>query len=289
MISQLRSTFGSGRVYHAYIFAGPEGVGKKSMAQTCAQALFCTDSPEKRPCGTCPGCQQFAQGHPDVHYLDLPEDKSTIPVENVRELIASLSDRAFSGGKRVIIVRQAELLGSAGQNALLKTLEEPPEDTVFILCTTSVNFLLPTVISRSQTVRFSPLDETVLAAELVKRGAQKDDAQWLASYCEGSMGRTLACMNDDKLLALSRSVQSAFDAAVSGKGIAAAGAFIKAEKDDAQEVLGCFETIGRALMRKGNARGAALLEAVWETRKMLRSYVTWQYALEMLLMRIAGE
>jgi len=286
LISHLRSTFGSGRVYHAYIFAGPEGTGKKTMARTCAQALFCQADQTDRPCGKCPGCLQFQEGHPDVYSLSVPEGKTQIPVDSVRELIANLSDKAFSGGRRVVLVDQADLLGLPGQNALLKTLEEPPENTVFILCTTSVNSLLPTVISRSQTVRFSPIDEDRLAQELIQKGAKKDDAQWIARYCEGSLGRALKCMQDEKLLDLSKAVQKAYETAVSGKGVAAASACIKAEKETAREVLDCFETIGRGLMREGDGKGASLIEAVMQARRMLRSNVTWQYALEKLLMHI---
>lgn len=288
LISHLRNTFGSGRVYHAYIFAGPEGTGKKTMARTCAQALFCQDEQNARPCGKCPGCLQFQEGHPDVYTLDVPEDKTVIPVDSVRELIAALSDKAFSGGRRVVLVDEADRLGLPGQNALLKTLEEPPENTVFILCVTSVNSLLPTVISRSQTVRFSPMDEERLAQELVGKGAKEADARWIAQYCEGSMGRALACMDDEKLLETARDVQKAYETASSGRGVAAASAFIKAEKETAGEILDCFETIGRAKMREGDGKGAALLEAVLDARRMLRSNVTWQYALERLLMRISG-
>lgn len=290
LISHLHSTFGSGRVYHAYIFAGPEGTGKKTMARTCAQALFCQDSDmHSRPCGKCPGCLQFEEGHPDVYTLSVPEGKTQIPVDSVRELIANLSDKAFSGGRRVVLIDQADMLGLPGQNALLKTLEEPPENTVFILCVTSVNSLLPTVISRSQTVRFSPMDEERLAEELIKKGAKAEDAKWLAQYCEGSMGRALKCMDDEGLMELSRNVRRAYETAAAGKGVAAASGCIKAEKDTAREVLGCLETIGRGLMRGGDGKGAALLEAVMDARRMLRSNVTWQYALEKLFMRIAEE
>lgn len=289
LISHLRSTFGSGRVYHAYIFAGPEGTGKKTMARTCAQALFCQAGFSDRPCGKCPGCLQFQEGHPDVYTLSVPEGKTQIPVDSVRELLAALSDKAFSGGMRVVLIDQADRLGLPGQNALLKTLEEPPENTVFILCVTSVNSLLPTVISRSQTVRFSPMDEERLAQELIGRGANEADAQWIAQYCEGAMGRALECMRDEKLIGLSKDVRRAYEAAAAGKGVAAASACIKADKDTADEVLGCMETIARTLMREGSGKGALLLEAVIDARRMLRSNVTWQYALERLLMRAAGE
>ncbi|MDO4741388.1 MAG: DNA polymerase III subunit delta' [Eubacteriales bacterium] len=286
LISHLRNTFGSGRVYHAYIFAGPEGTGKKTMARICAQALFCTDETQRRPCGKCPGCLQFQEGHPDVHTLAVPEGKSLIPVDSVRELLAALSDLSFSGGMRVVLVDQAELLGLPGQNALLKTLEEPPENTVFLLCVTSANSLLPTILSRCQVVRFSPIDEDLLAQELVRRGAQEEDARWIARYCEGSLGRALQCLQDRRLLDLSKAVRSAYEAAVSGKGTAAASACLKAEKETARETLDCFETIGRSLLREGDEAGARLLQAVFEARRMLRSNVTWQYALENLLMRM---
>ncbi len=287
LISQLRSTFGSGRVYHAYIFAGPEGTGKRSMARTCAQALFCTDDEKNRPCGKCPGCSQFREGHPDVYELRVPDGKKQIPVDDVRTLIGSLSDRAFSGGRRVIFIDQADMLGIPGQNALLKTLEEPPQGTVFFLCVTSPNALLPTVVSRSQIVRFSPIDEDRLAQELAKRGMETKDAKWLSAYCEGSYGKALSCMNDESLMELSKSVQKAYAAAASGKGIAAASVCLKAEKDTAQEALGCFETIARGLLKKGDAKGAVLLEAVLEARRMLANNVTWQYALEKLFMAVA--
>ena len=289
LISHLSDTFGSGRVYHAYIFAGPEGCGKRTMARICAQALFCKAGEKDRPCGKCPGCLQFQEGHPDVYELKVPEDKTQIPVESVRELLGALSDRAFSGGSRVVLVDEGDRLNVNAQNALLKTLEEPPENTVFIICVTSINNLLPTIISRSQTVRFSPMEEDRLAQELIKKGAKEADAQWIARVCEGSLGRALECMSDENMLEMGKNVRRMYDIAVSGKGVAAASGCIKAEKETAGEVLACLETIGRGFLRDGNGKGACLLEAVMEARRMLRSNVTWQYALERLLMRVAGE
>ena len=287
LIEHLRNTFGSGRVNHAYIFAGPEGTGKRTMARICAQALFCQDEPGRRPCGKCAGCCQFQEGHPDVYTLTLPEKKTQIPVDSVRELLALLSDRPFSGGMRVVLCDQAELLNDFGQNALLKTLEEPPENTVFILCVTSVNALLPTVVSRSQIVRFSPLDDDILEKELVKRGANSSDAENIAKYSEGSLGRALNFINDKKLLDLAKNVEEAYKNARSGKDIATVTTSVKASKETAGEVLNCMEAVGRSLLKKGNEEGAFLLESVMQARKMLRSNVTWQYVLEWLYMRIA--
>lgn len=288
LIEHLRSTFGSGRVHHAYIFVGPEGTGKKSMARICAQALFCQDEPGRRPCGKCAGCCQFQEGHPDVYTLDLPEKKTQIPVDSVRELLDALSDKPFSGGMRVVLCDQAELLNDSGQNALLKTLEEPPENTVFILCTTSLTALLPTVVSRAQTVRFSPLDDDTIKKELGKRGADVDKSEMIADYSKGSLGRALNFMRDEKLLELAQSVDKAYINAKDGKGIVAYTTCIRANKDTANEVLDCMEAKSHTLLCKGNEEGASLLESVMQARQMLQRNVSWQYILEWLYMRIAN-
>ena len=287
LISHLRETFGAGRVYHAYVFTGPEGVGKRTAARLCAQALFCRAEPGARPCGVCAGCRQFAEGHPDVYRLEVPEGKTQIPVTSVRDLTAALSDRPFSGGWRAVLIEDAERMNASAQNALLKTLEEPPEGTVFLLTVRALGALLPTVVSRCQVVRFAPLPEETIRAELVRRGAQENDARWIAEISEGSLGKALGCMADDRLPALMREAQAAWEAARAGKGLAAAANCIKVEKDEADEALDLFEGIGRGLIRKGDAAGARLIGAVMEARKMVKSNVTWQYALERMLMSAA--
>ncbi len=288
LISHLRETFGAGRVYHAYLFVGPEGVGKRTAAGLCSQALFCQAAPGERPCGDCPGCAQFAEGHPDVYRLQVPDGKTQIPVDSVRDLTAALSDRPFSGGWRVVLIEEAEKMNASAQNALLKTLEEPPEGTVFLLVARALGALLPTVVSRCQVVRFSPLPEETVRQELLRRGAKEGDAKWIAQISEGSLGKALACLNDDHLPALMRGAQAAWEAARSGKGVAAAAGAIKVEKDEALLALDLFESIGRSCIREGDEAGARLVRAAMEARKMVNSNVTWQYALERMLMDAAG-
>jgi DNA polymerase-3 subunit delta' len=134
------------------IFAGPESVGARSTATAVAQALNC-QRPQSGPalldsCGVCSACTRIARGiHPDVLVLE-PGENGSIRIEQVREVIDRAAYRPFEGKRRVVIVDQADRLVPAAQNALLKTLEEPPSSSVFILVTAHADVLLPTVRSR---------------------------------------------------------------------------------------------------------------------------------------------
>ena len=147
------------------IFAGPEGVGKKLTAVATAQLLNCVSPaasravPGREPlaldaCGTCPACTRIARGvHSDVLIVE-PGDTGSIRIEQVRDVIDRTAYRPFEGRWRVVIIDGADALVAAAQNALLKTLEEPPSSSMFILVTAHPDALLPTVQSRCQRLRF---------------------------------------------------------------------------------------------------------------------------------------
>lgn len=260
------------------------------MARTCAQALFCTDAAEQRPCGRCPGCLQFAAGHPDVHILAPPKGKKLIAAEDVRSVARDLSNRSFSDGRKIVLIDQCELLNKEGQNALLKPLEEASGDAVFFLCAGSQSVLLPTVVSRCRVVRFAPVEERLLSEYLRKRkpDLSSAEADWIAAYSEGSIGRALSCLEDASVADVARSAQKAYEAARAGKGIAAA-ASMAIDKAQAQEALRCLEVTGRQMLHKGDPEGAVLLQALMAARQMLSANVTWQYTWETLLLRVAEE
>src|SRR5262249_24546682 len=135
------------------IFAGPQGVGKRLTAVALAQALNC----EQGGCGACPVCARIARGvHADVLVVE-PGDSGTIKVDQVREAIDRTAYRPFEGRRRVVIVDEADALVPEAQNALLRTLEEPPPASVFVLIPARPEMLLPTVRSRCQRLRFGPL------------------------------------------------------------------------------------------------------------------------------------
>ena len=154
--NHLRGEMQSARVVHAYLFAGPAGTGKRTLADICARALLCSGQGEK-PCDVCPSCKQFLSGnHPDV--IRVKPEKS-IGVESVRETIDALAVHPYESGRHVVLIDEADKMTPQAQNALLKTLETPPGDAVFFLMTDQMTTLLPTIISRCRIVRFSLLEE----------------------------------------------------------------------------------------------------------------------------------
>lgn len=169
VVDRFRKAAAKGRLASTYLFVGPHGIGKRKFALKLAQAVFCEahDETELEPCGTCPACQQVvALTHPDLTRISKPKDKAFIPVETFigdREhrmqvgLCHDIGLKPFAGSRKVAIIDDADALNQESANALLKTLEEPPKGSVIILIATSQHRQLPTIVSRSQVVRFAPL------------------------------------------------------------------------------------------------------------------------------------
>jgi len=178
------------------IFSGPEGVGKRTTALALAQALNC-----ERPvawgtgtssCGECASCRRIARGvYADVLVIE-PGDTGNIKVDQVRDAIERAAYRPFEGRRRVVIVDGADALLPEAQNALLKTLEEPPAASVFVLITARPDMLLPTVRSRCQRLRFGPVAAGDIAAVLMRdHGLSSSEAHAAAVQSDGSVGRAL--------------------------------------------------------------------------------------------------
>ncbi len=193
------------RLAHAYVFSGPEGVGKALTALALAGALLCPMGPmgpmgPERPraanlgCGVCPTCRRVvSRSHPDLIILEVLPDKKEISIDQVRDAQSAVSLRAYEGRKKVLIVNAADRLNSSAANAFLKTLEEPPEDTIIVLVTSQPHLLLPTIRSRCQEVRFRSLSDEIVARFLVERkGLDRARAAMLAAVSAGSLGKALA-------------------------------------------------------------------------------------------------
>ena len=162
--TRLRSALAGGRVPHAYLFSGPSAAPQLVAARFLACAVNCQRAAGARgtsggdagePCGECDACHKIAHGiHPDVITMEREGASQMIPIETVRRTIARLGLPPHEAAVRVFIVEEAAALAGPSANALLKTLEEPPQRTLFLLCTVAPDGLLPTIRSRCQRVRF---------------------------------------------------------------------------------------------------------------------------------------
>lgn len=188
------------RTAHAYIFTGPDGVGKFLTARILAEALNCTE--EDKPCGICRSCRKIQKGvHPDVKVIDV--EGASIKINQMRELRRDMLVRPYEGRKKIYIIRQAEKMTPEASNSLLKTLEEPPEYGVIILVTVNHHMLLPTIRSRGQVIPFYPLSQKDMEEFLVKNLRKgKEEVRFLAAFSGGRPGEALKLADDEEFVQL---------------------------------------------------------------------------------------
>jgi len=182
--SLLLDTARRGELHHAVILHGPAAAVLREIAVSVAKALNCLNGTAGDDCAACQRIER--RTHPDVHFVEVSAKKKLISVEQVRDIVAAATLRPYEGRNKVFIIDPAEALSVGGSNSLLKTLEEPPRDTVFILLTRSYDLLLPTIRSRSQPIHIggvAPRDEALaadIAAALQRFGETRDGAMLLA-------------------------------------------------------------------------------------------------------------
>ncbi|MCB9731470.1 MAG: DNA polymerase III subunit delta' [Deltaproteobacteria bacterium] len=191
-------------VHHAYLFEGPDGVGKRQIAFAFAALMNCTERrPDDDACGACRHCRRIlamaadanAPAHPDI--LAVAPDGKQIKVAQVREVLKVVPFPPIESAYRVVLVEPADLIGEEAANALLKTLEEPPSRTRFLLVTSRPPALLTTIRSRCQRVRFGRLRDDELARVLTERqGWDAEKAARVVGMADGSVGAALALEGD---------------------------------------------------------------------------------------------
>ena len=213
VIEFLQRAFCAGKMPHAYIFAGPDGVGKRTLAHQWAKMLLCLNRIEKKnkegisydSCGKCRSCTVFeGGGHPDFNFIYKELVKFTkdgkgrttpvdMPINVIREfLIDRAANRPQMSEYVVHVVDEAEKLNRSSQNALLKLLEEPARFCVIILLCSRLDKMLPTTLSRCQALRFAPVEEKYIVEKLEKMGVNKEQATYWAGFSRGSIGTAMA-------------------------------------------------------------------------------------------------
>jgi len=188
----LERALNSGRIAHAYLFRGPDGVGKQLCARAVAARINCIRGHTLEPCGSCSSCRKYMSGnHPDITIVK-PEG-GTIKINRVRELCRSLSYPPYESEMRVVIIEDVHTMRAEAANSLLKTLEEPPENNLLILTAGASSDVLPTIISRCQTVPFYGLSnaQTVHLLKELQPELSMADAELLSRLTEGSPGQAL--------------------------------------------------------------------------------------------------
>lgn len=190
--AHLQAALSSGQMSHAYLIEGIPGVGKKTLARAFVKALLCENG-NGESCGKCSSCQSFEHGnHPDIKRIRPAEDKNSISVKQVRdELVKDMSIRPYGSRYKVYIIEDADKLTVEAQNAMLKTIEEPPAYGLILLIAESAASFLPTILSRCVRVTLQPLSNQLVRQGLEQRGIESGKASIAAAFSQGSLGQAL--------------------------------------------------------------------------------------------------
>ncbi len=203
-VESLRRAVVADSVSHAYLFTGPHGVGKTTLARNLAAALLCEqEDVTARPCGACRACRLVADGHhPDFHLVASEQIGAALKIDQVRELAHRLSLTPVEGRRQMAVLKRFEEATPSAANALLKTLEEPPPYVVLVILAQEADLLLPTIVSRCQHLPLRPLPVLEVKQALVERwDVPAEKADLLAHLSSGRLGWAVRKLEDEGALA----------------------------------------------------------------------------------------
>jgi len=201
-VDMLRQHAARGDVRHAYLFCGPPGLGRRTLALRLAQALNCTKPiAAGLPCGICRDCKQIeAMQHPDMNVIQADAEGGTLKVDQVREVQHALSLKPYQAKYRVALFLRFQEANDNAANALLKTLEEAPAHAILLLTADTPEQLLPTIVSRCEILRLRALPVSAIEADLLERGVDEERARLLAHISGGRPGYARKLIDDVTLL-----------------------------------------------------------------------------------------
>lgn len=308
-IKTFKKSYTKGRISHAYIIAGPDGVGKSLFAMYIASTLMCTG--KDKPCGKCSQCIKIEHGnHPDIRVIS--GTKKSIGVDDIRDVINEVYTKPYEGDRKVIIIKNSDVITVQGQNAILKTLEEPSKDTIIILTVENINLLLDTIISRCQVLKLGRISTDIIYEFLIKKGVEKDKAYTAANLSDGIVGNSLKFLDDKYVKLRIDTIKAARDIARGGSVEALeTSSFFIDNRDNIDLILDILMTWYRDIIILKHVKGREnlinkdfydflieegqilsynklcnIIDIIQSTREKMRANVNYQLAIEVMLLNI---
>lgn len=312
IIGSLKNAIRNNSVSHSYLFEGPKSIGKEKLAKVFAKTLLCQKG-EDTPCNTCPSCMKVESGnHPDF-YMEYP-DKDSFKKDQVDELQRTIRKLPLESNRKIYILDDVNKMTPQAQNSFLKTLEEPPAYAIIILLTTNSYSLLPTIVSRCQIVKFTPIGRQKIEEALIKAyNRSEEQARFIAAFSNGIIGRAIELSSSDEFKLLRDEAIEKLDTVINGDKLKAfsVSEFFEQNKDIIDEIMDIILLWSRDLLiyketentdflinkdkvdlilsqsqKLSKLKIMDIIDVVRRTKEDIHSNVNFQLAIEVMLLNI---